>query len=104
MGGWDMLRHRLQGDEDGNPMLVFMDTCPHAIRTLPVMQHDEARPEDLDTTAEDHAADAIRYGCMSRPWTPAYAAQPEDPLRQSTFSEIVRSRARRPQQVDDFYG
>jgi hypothetical protein len=28
------------------------------------------RPEDLDTSAEDHAADECRYACMSRPWTP----------------------------------
>ena len=24
-------------------------------------------PEDVDTNAEDHAYDALRYGCMSRP-------------------------------------
>jgi hypothetical protein len=36
-------------------MLVFFDTCIHSIRTIPALQHDEARPEDLDTTAEDHA-------------------------------------------------
>ncbi len=26
----------------------------------PALQHDEHRPEDLDTGAEDHAADALR--------------------------------------------
>ena len=71
MGGWDQLRGRLNGDEDGHPMLFFFETCFHTVRTLPALQHDENRPEDLDTTAEDHAADMVRYGCMSRPWTPA---------------------------------
>lgn len=71
MGGWDQLRGRLNGDEGGRPMLFFFDTCIHTLRTLPALQHDEDRPEDLDTTAEDHAADMVRYGCMSRPWTPA---------------------------------
>lgn len=71
MGGWDQLRGRLNGDADGHPMLFFFDTCFHTVRTLPALQHDENRPEDLDTTAEDHAADMVRYGCMSRPWTPA---------------------------------
>jgi len=70
MGGWDQLRARLKGDEDGNPMLFFFSTCIHSIRTIPALQHDEDRPEDLDTTAEDHAADETRYACMSRPWVP----------------------------------
>lgn len=68
MGGWDQVRGRLMGNEEGQPMLVFFDTCIHSIRTIPALQHDEARPEDLDTTAEDHCADMVRYGCMSRPW------------------------------------
>ena len=49
-------------------MLYVFDTCRDLIRTLPALQHDAARPEDVDTTAEDHAPDALRYGCMSRPW------------------------------------
>ena len=68
MGGWDQLRGRLVGDEDGHPMLVFFDTCIHTIRTLPALQHDEKKPEDVDTDGEDHAPDMVRYGCMSRPW------------------------------------
>jgi hypothetical protein len=32
------------------------------------LQHDDARPEDVDTDAEDHAADEVRYAVMSRPW------------------------------------
>jgi len=67
MGGWDQVRARLDG-EDGYPMLVFFSTCTHAIRTIPALQHDTLRPEDVDTSAEDHAGDAIRYGCMSRPY------------------------------------
>lgn len=68
MGGWDQVRGRLMGNEDHLPMLVFFDICIHTVRTLPALQHDDARPEDLDTTQEDHAADMVRYGCMSRPW------------------------------------
>ena len=69
MGGWDQLRARLKG-EDGRPMIYFFDTCTHAIRTLPALQHDEKRPEDVDTEAEDHAPDEVRYACMSRPYLP----------------------------------
>ena len=68
MGGWDQVRWRLRGDEDGDPMIFFVDHCKDAIRTLPMQQHDENRPEDLDTEGEDHAVDDIRYACMSRPF------------------------------------
>lgn len=68
MGGWDQMRGRLKGDMDGNPMIVTFSTCHDSIRTIPAMQHDQARPEDMDSDGEDHAADEWRYGCMSRPW------------------------------------
>jgi hypothetical protein len=68
MGGWDQLRSRLVGDDDGKPMVLFFATSRDVIRTLPAMQHDDARPEDLDTDAEDHAVDSVRYACMSRPF------------------------------------
>lgn len=65
--GWDQLRWRLQGNEDGHPMIYFYDTCLATIRTLPALQHSEKDAEDVDTDAEDHAPDEIRYACMSRP-------------------------------------
>ena len=68
MSGWDQMRGRLHGDADGNPMIVTFSTCRDSIRTIPVLQHDPDKPEDLDTEAEDHAADEWRYACMSRPW------------------------------------
>ncbi|TGR83583.1 terminase [Mesorhizobium sp. M2D.F.Ca.ET.223.01.1.1] len=81
MGGWDQMRGRLTGDEDGRPMLFFFETCVHTIRTIPALQHDENRPEDLDTTQEDHAADETRYACMSRPWTAKPPAKPKPKLQ-----------------------
>jgi hypothetical protein len=80
MGGWDQLRSRLLGTarrnektgevdwSTGDPMIFFFSTCHDTIRTLPALPHDEKRPEDVDTTAEDHAADEVRYACMSRPY------------------------------------
>ena len=67
LGGWDMMRARMKG-EDGSPMLYVFETCHDSIRTIPALQHDDNRPEDLDTDGEDHAADEWRYMCMSRPW------------------------------------
>lgn len=66
LGGWDQLRQRLKGDT--KPMLFFFSTCTETIRTLPALQHDPSRAEDVDTEGEDHAPDETRYACMSRPW------------------------------------
>ena len=68
IAGWDQVRSRLLGS-DGKPSLFLFSTCRDLIRTLPALQHDTHKPEDVDSDGEDHAPDALRYGCMSRPWT-----------------------------------
>ncbi len=76
-GGWDQVRYRLkgEGEEDREvPMIFFMDCCVHLIRTLPTLPSDPNKPDDVDTAAEDHAADALRYGCMARPYVPPIPA------------------------------
>lgn len=67
--GWDQLGYRIKGDDA--PMLYVFDTCVDWWRTMPAMQHDANRIEDINTDMEDHAADETRYACMSRPWVPA---------------------------------
>lgn len=74
MGGWDVMRQRIIG-QDGKPMIYCFETCTDSIRTIPTLQHDEARAEDV--TGEDHAADEWRYACMSRPWLKAKPEVPE---------------------------
>ena len=76
MGGWDAMRARMKGNADGQAMIVCFNTCRDSIRTIPALQHDKDRPEDLDTDAEDHAADCWRYECMSRPWVREPAKDP----------------------------
>ena len=66
MSGWDQVRARIAGD-GVTPMLFVFAPCHDFIRTVPVLQHDPNRAEDLDTTAEDHVADETRYACLSRP-------------------------------------
>lgn len=65
--GWDQMRQRMQG-EDGRPMIYCFSTCVDSIRTIPALQHDKVKPEDVDSDGEDHAGDEWRYACMSRPW------------------------------------
>jgi Terminase large subunit, T4likevirus-type, N-terminal len=79
MGGWDLMRHRLDG-ESGRPMLYFFDVCVDSIRTIPELQHDQAKSEDLDTESEDHAADECRYACASRPYVKRSHRSREDAI------------------------
>jgi hypothetical protein len=96
MGGWDMIRHRLDG-EDGRPMLYFFDNCRDTIRTLPAQQHDPANLEDIDTEGEDHAVDMVRYACASRPRIKRdyQKAEKDDPEMQTVreFPPLFSARA-----------
>ena len=76
MGGWDQLRSRLKGI-DNVPMIYCFSTCVDSIRTLPALQHDLDKPEDVDTDSEDHAPDEWRYAGMSRPWIPTKVEPPK---------------------------
>lgn len=92
LGGWDMMRARIKG-EDGTPRLFVFDTCMDFVRTVPVLQHDHTRAEDLDTESEDHVADEARYACLSRPWVPRIPEdQPKPDMRginELTIKEFI---------------
>jgi hypothetical protein len=102
MGGWDQLRSRLVG-QDGQPMIFCFGTHVANIRTIPALQHDPARPENVNTESEDHAADEWR-ACLGRlcgcPWH-ALACQSWDmphsalPRRMIGSSSDARGRLRR---------
>jgi len=62
MGGWDQVRARLVGDAEGRAMMVFFSTCRDTIRTLPALQHDSARPEDVDTHGEGWVLNESWFG------------------------------------------
>ena len=100
MGGWDQLRSRLIGDGE-RPMIAFTSNCRDTIRTLPALQHDQARPEDVDTESEDHAADDVRYACMSRPYVKANPIRPEQriigvgPHNQVTLNDLWESQPKK---------
>lgn len=89
MGGWDQVRGRMVGDEEGHPMIVAFSTCHDSIRTIPALQHDQARPEDVDTDGEDHAGDDWRYGAMSRPWIRPH--QRTQPGQDSGYKPVGRN-------------
>ncbi len=68
--GWQLVRAMLKEslkDNPEDPCLLFTDVCTEAIRTFPVLQKSKVDPDDIDTDQEDHAADEIRYACMTNP-------------------------------------
>lgn len=46
------------------PGLLIFSNCKHVIRTLPTLQRDDKKPDDINSTGEDHAYDVLRYRCL----------------------------------------
>ncbi len=62
--GWEKVRELLEGGKQTEletPGLFIFETCRQFIRTVPVLMRDESNPDDIDTDAEDHVADEVRY-------------------------------------------
>ncbi len=75
--GWMQLHYRLAFDENGFARMYVFRCCKAFLRTVPSLQADRNRPEDLDTEGEDHVADETRYFLMSRPIKPRQNAKPD---------------------------
>ena len=93
--GWMQMHYRMMFDENGFPQMYIFKTCKDFIRTIPTLQYDEHKAEDLDTEGEDHIADETRYFCMSRPITP-HIDEPENlPLWGGDPLNMYEGRGRR---------
>ena len=79
IAGWMQCHYRLAFDENGYPRMYVFETCKAFLRTVPLLCYSPTRPEDLDTTAEDHVADEWRYFLMTRPIPPRAGASPSCP-------------------------
>ncbi|MDP2374268.1 phage terminase large subunit [Reyranella sp.] len=66
ISGWQAMRQRLVATKEGNgqPGMWITARCRYFWETVPYIQRDDARPEDIDTMGPDHAADAARYAVM----------------------------------------
>jgi len=74
-------RLKITDEKKKEPGLRIFSTCRNLIRTFPLLPLDDSNPEDINTHAEDHAYDALRYGCMSRPMHTRYAERFNKTLR-----------------------
>lgn len=76
--GWMQVHYRFSFDENGYPMMYIFNNCKAFIRTIPLLQYDEHKVEDLDTEGEDHIADEVRYFLMTRPIKPTVPKKPDE--------------------------
>lgn len=60
--GWMQMHYRLAFDEEGYPMMYVFNNCKAFIRTVPLLQYSDTKPEDLETDGEDHVADECLVG------------------------------------------
>jgi hypothetical protein len=70
----------------GRPRLQIFNTCPNLIRELQGIPLDKSNPEDVDTKAQDHAYDALRYLIMSRPRVSDPLSQLRDLRREQAYT------------------
>src|SRR3990167_2026872 len=79
LNGWGIFREHLKPIQRGEKVIARLQVfpqCVNLIRTIPRLEYDRTRVEDLDTDGEDHGVDAIRYGLMSRPNESPASANP----------------------------
>lgn len=70
LAGLMQCHYRLSFDDRGIPKFYVFSNCKHFIRTIPLLVYDEKKPEDVDTTQEDHIYDEFRYVCQEFPINP----------------------------------
>jgi len=62
ISGWRNMAQLMKVTDKPPNFIIIKNCAPNLARTIPEMIIDEKRPEDLDTTLDDHAVDACRYG------------------------------------------
>lgn len=65
--GWNIMRRLLaDAGKPDVPGLYISRACEYFWSTVPYLARDMKRVEDVDSSGPDHAADAVRYGCLRR--------------------------------------
>lgn len=62
INGLELFRERLRSAVSGEgPAIYFMENCRVSVTMLPTLPRNPDKPDDVDTDAEDHFWDMIRY-------------------------------------------
>ena len=65
IAGWQMMRRLLaDAGQLDKPGLYVSRACAYFWATVPYLARDQKRVEDVDSSGNDHAADAARYGIL----------------------------------------
>lgn len=70
VSGWVRLKQEMAStaaDDPDRPGLFISERARYLLETMPTLPRDELRPEDVDTAAADHGADALRYAVVHQP-------------------------------------
>lgn len=64
--GLQLVRDRMEAVQKDyeEPGIYFMSHCMAAIATLPTLPRDDKKPDDVNTKAEDHVYDDVRYAVL----------------------------------------
>ncbi len=107
IAGWNLFHEYLRLDEKKCPKMVFFKNCENAIRTIPTLIYydrnkamTDARAEDLDSTGEDHSADAVSYALQYL--HESQSPKPKEPL-ELKFEEFKKKFSINPKRLNDFY-
>lgn len=84
--GMNAVHEALASLPDGSPGLQVFSSCVNTIRTIPSLPYDPNKPEDVDTRAEDHLYDCLRYGLVNqRP-----AEMPEIRINEDVYARRMK--------------
>ena len=68
VAGKNEIHRRFQIDPfTEEPRILIFNNCRNLVSQIPSLPLNKNNPEDVDTNAEDHLYDALRYGVMTRP-------------------------------------
>ena len=89
INGWNNKAEWLKVRDDGLPRLRIFRGCRELIHCLPLLQHDEKKPDDCATEPHNitHAPDALRYMLDGRPMTTELPAPEREPWMPPSFDE-----------------
>ena len=96
--GWmavkEWLKPRMCEDGVERPRLRFFPNCRNIIRTLPLLQYDEKRPNDVRSEPHEltHAPDALRGFCVYRTYG---GTEPAAPARVKLIDRLEPKKRRR---------
>lgn len=110
LGGKAKVHEALRHDNGAAPRLQIFSSCTNLIRTMENIPLSETKPEDVDTHAEDHLYDCLRYGLEVE----GQRADPPSQLREIQIAEqsatqepktlLGRIEQHRKRQTEEHYG